>query len=699
MIMERTTFFEHYRVCVKDDGSPQELSRSGATITYKAVDVRSGEAVAIKMLSLANVEPGTREQLESQANAAQLLDHFNIAKLHAFGIEDNHFVYVSEYSSGETVDSWIRAHGPMPPEAALRIALQVVSALNAASFHGVRHRAIQPSNLIIVPGATTDGGWPFVKLLNFGLDEVKAGADGDAHFEEHSSLALPFASPEQVQGGTVDFRSEVYSLAATMCFLLTGAIHSAESRQRYVRRFPKALRNLLAHMLRTNPDERPQDPVVFIEEIRECLTRVERRRVLSHRFGVPFAPIIPRPIATRRPWLSRRTLAFAALMLLLGTLAAVLLPERIGRSFRNSQANEPIGIPVGVAEASPETLSAIAQNTAHSNASTSVPSPAPAKVANATSSQARPAAANQPSSSPPPLVASLDQAAVPPVLNEAVPPASATSPAASNTSSPAYSPSNVPNQPSESSPPPAVVSQNQAASAQVVNPQVSPSSSAAAEINNNAPSVAQTVVPSSVKVSPSSTALVAAAPKNSSGQTAAANQVESEPAPPAEAPEGEPAQSSDSTAQQDVSAQSENDDAKVASRDATTTSRSSTTRNKSSSRVAAKQPRKTRFATTTRPSANQARRRVTTTQSSHYRSRSFVSGLPEGAGTFQAQFIGTTPDGRWILGLPSGETTIVRPPASRRYVREPLPRRIRRMIFGSPVVEPPPPAPMYPPEW
>ena len=697
--MERTTFFDHYRVCVRDDGSPQELSRNGSAITYKAVDVRSGDPVAIKMLTLANVGEG-REQLEEQAKAAQLLDHFNIARLHAFGIEDDHFVYVSEYSTGETVDSWIAAHGPMPPEAVLRIALQVVSALSAASFHGVRHRAIQPSNLIIIPGATADGGWPFVKLLNFGLHKIKPGSDGDAVPEPDSSVALPFASPEQVQLGTVDFRSEIYSLGATMCFLLTAAIHSAESRQRLIRRFPKALRNLLAHMLRTNPEERPQDPVVFIEEIRECLARIERRQALSHRFGVPFAPIMPRPIERAGPWLSRRTLAVAVLMLFLGTLAAFFLPERIGSSFSRSDPNEPIGVPVGV----PEPLSSgIVQNTTLSSPATVAPSPAPANVTSTAPLQPRPASPGQAAANPPPAVASLDQAVVPPAFNLAAPHSSASAPAPANGSSAAFVPAPSPasNPPGESSPP-AIANQNQATIPPVVNQPLPPSSSTVANVDKTAPAIVQSTAPNSAIGSPSPTSLVAAAPKSSPGQTAAANSVEREPAPPAEAPEDEAASSLPSTARQDASAQSADDESKLASRDATTTPRSLDTRNKSStpSRVVSKQSRRTRPAgTTASRRINQPRRNVTTTQSRQYQSRSFVSNLPEGAGTFQAQFLGTTPDGRWILGLPSGETTTVRPPPSRRYAREPLPRRLRRLILGRPAEEPPPPAPAYPPEW
>src|SRR5438105_5908041 len=307
--MERTTFAEHYRICAKGDGSLRELSRTGGAITYKAKDIRSGEPVALKLIPIASVDPAAREQFEEQARAAQLLDHMNVAKVSGFGVEDDHFVFVSGYLEGEALDSWIAANGPMALDAVLRIALQVVSALSAASFYELTHRAIRPSNLMIVPGPTAEGGWPFVKLINFGL----AGSNADSQGGE-----AQFVSPEQLQYGTVDFQSEIYSLGATMCFLLTGAAPSAGTIPlQQLSRFPTRVRNLLAQMLRNNPDERPQDPVGLAEEIRECLLRVERRQALARRLGVPLVSIIPRTSEQPQVRVPRRALALAALALTL----------------------------------------------------------------------------------------------------------------------------------------------------------------------------------------------------------------------------------------------------------------------------------------------------------------------------------------------------------------------------------------------
>lgn len=351
--MERTTFLEYYRICVNRDGAPRELSTTGAVVTYKAVDERTGEPVALKLIPVESVDPAMREQFEKEARGAERLNHINVAKVFDFGCEADHFVYVSECVHGERLDSWVEEHGPMPPEAVLHIAAQVVSALSTVSFHRLRHRAVQPSNLVIVPGSTPEGDWPFVKLTNLGLAGLKPEPAGGDERRQSFSIAPEFASPEQIQQGTVDFRSEIYSLGATMYFLLTGAAPSAELRRRQLRILPKALRPLLSQMLHANPDQRPQDPVALAEMIHQCLVKTERRRALAQRFGIPFMATIPRRAERPRGRLLRRTLAFGTILLAAVAVAAILLPEPIGRILHQNNEKKSIGVLVGVPDTSP----------------------------------------------------------------------------------------------------------------------------------------------------------------------------------------------------------------------------------------------------------------------------------------------------------------------------------------------------------
>ena len=360
--MEPTTFFEHYRIGTGEAG--REVSRTGAAINYKAIDTRSHEPVRLQLIPLATIDPEKLAQLEERAETAEKLDHVNIAKTFAVGVEHDYFALVSEHFEGETADSWIVENGPMAADAALRVALQVVRAIGAAAFFNLTHRAIQPSNLMIVPGESPDGGWPFVKLLNFGLAGLDELHSDSAEASELAPTISPqFASPEQRANGEIDFRSEMYSLGATMCFLLTGAAPLAVARNESAfadlcsslgagrssgKRF-----NLLVYLLRENPENRPQDPVALEKQMRDCLTKIDRRQAIGRKLGLPLAAVVPRKSkqpkqpATPLAQVLRGFAAVAVLVLAAAAAAEYFFPDKIPY-FRRS---EQIGVPVGVPDA------------------------------------------------------------------------------------------------------------------------------------------------------------------------------------------------------------------------------------------------------------------------------------------------------------------------------------------------------------
>ena len=359
--MEPTTYLEHYRICTGEAG--REVSRTGAAINYKAIDTRSHDPVCLQLIPLATMEPEKLAQLKERAETAEKLDHVNVAKTFAVGIDHDYFVIVSEHFEGETADSWIVENGPMAADAALRVGLQIVRALGAAAYFNLTHRAIQPSNLMIAPGEAPDGGWPFVKLLNFGLASLELHSDSAEAQELAPTISPQFASPEQRGNGEIDFRSEMYSLGATLCFLMTGAAPLAVSgmkarlriqRLPELRRAPKPLHNLLVYLLRENPNNRPQDPVALEAEMRDCLSKIERRQAIGRKLGISLAAVVPRKAkeAKRsvRP-LTQVLGGFAAVVLFLlaaGAGAEYFFADKIPYFHRSGK----IGVPIGVPDAS-----------------------------------------------------------------------------------------------------------------------------------------------------------------------------------------------------------------------------------------------------------------------------------------------------------------------------------------------------------
>ena len=551
-------------------------------VVYRADEIGSGQDVLVEVIPATSLTEVVRGRLETEAAAAKKLNHINIPALCDFGIEDDQLIYVTKASEGTSAEEWVNAHGPMPTGAVLRIASQVVSAMGAAAMQKISHHAINPANLLLVPGQTPEGDWPLVKVLHFVGVAPKFSAETDvsvALFDKSSH----YASPEQLQHGKVDFRSEIYSLGATMWFLLTGApplmapngplAMQPTANGLAVEKLdgmPKRVRRLLAQMLAVNPDGRPQDPLAFYRQIKDCLAQVDRRETMARKFVIPLFSRSKTVAVSAPRRFPAKALAWAAVLLAIATLAAFIVPGYL-RHQRVRQAEEPIGVPIGVPDAAATSAQAVATN----------PPPPNTSVMTSTPVQNPPA----------PVIAANDS-----------------TPAPVQSAQPAPANTQIEEQPrlvvNDATPPPAIEQIEKKEVTVPAQPAESPNTPASEPQSDRATDVV-TGIPTARPVSPEVR--------------------RAEPAPPGEGPENATA------------------DAAPASE----------------SKVETKAPAKTeRLAKAKRESKKDLERSVPVT--ADIEGPRPLPPLPRGQ--TRARFIGVTPDGQWMLSLPSKKIVVVPPP-------------------------------------
>jgi Tol biopolymer transport system component/serine/threonine protein kinase len=200
---------------------------------YCARDTRLGRRVALKVLSPEGAtDPRRRARLAYEARAIAQLSHPHICALHDLGHHEGVDFLVMEYLKGETLAARLR-RGPLPLDEALRIAIQISAALEAAHAEGIVHSDLKPANVMLVNGGSPSHDGPHLKLLDFGLarfQRVPFVSEPGTPGAELSGMSgsgviagtLQYMAPEQLRGDEADPRSDIFSLGCVMYEMVSG---------------------------------------------------------------------------------------------------------------------------------------------------------------------------------------------------------------------------------------------------------------------------------------------------------------------------------------------------------------------------------------------------------------------------------------------------------------------------------------------
>jgi serine/threonine protein kinase len=189
------------------------LGSGGMGDVYEAEHRGHGRRVALKVLGQRLASPDDRARFLREGELAASITHPNTVYVYGSEEIDGAPVIAMELLSGGTLRDLVQQGGPLPPQPAVDLTLQVIDGLEAAQAAGILHRDVKPANCFL----DRDGG---VKVGDFGLSIATTGRESGASGMFQGTPQ--FAPPEQIQGEALDVRADIYAVGATLFYLLTG---------------------------------------------------------------------------------------------------------------------------------------------------------------------------------------------------------------------------------------------------------------------------------------------------------------------------------------------------------------------------------------------------------------------------------------------------------------------------------------------
>ncbi len=193
----------------------RELGCGGMATVYLALDLQHDALVAVKVLRPDLVSAFGAERFAREIRITASLKHANILPVLDSGEADGVPFYVTPYIDGESLAQRLKRETQLPVPEAIDIACQIVGALEAAHAQGFVHRDIKPSNILLLNGRAI--------LTDFGIARAVDIVTAEKLTESGIALGTPsYMSPEQSAGGTIDGRSDIYSLGCVVFEMLAG---------------------------------------------------------------------------------------------------------------------------------------------------------------------------------------------------------------------------------------------------------------------------------------------------------------------------------------------------------------------------------------------------------------------------------------------------------------------------------------------